>query len=207
MSLIFYFSPMSTASTVHWTIEELGVPYEAVQINLQDPKDKAEKLAKVNPNLKVPALVHDGVAIFESAAIQMYLGEAFGVEKGLYPAPGPHRGEAMKWIVWANVSMGDALGRVMRNLGERFPAEQRNAAAGEAAKKELANYLKVANDHLEGKAFFLGDKISVVDFHLASFMNYAQFCGVDLTPYPKLSAWVGTCTSRPVYKKLMAGMP
>ena len=84
MSLTFYFAPMSTASTVHWSLEELGIPYEGVEVKLKDEADKQQKLGAVNPNLKVPVLVHDGTAIFESAAIQIVLGETFGVEKGLY---------------------------------------------------------------------------------------------------------------------------
>ncbi len=206
MSLIFYYSPMSTASTVHWTIEELGVPYEAVKVNLQDPKEKVEKLGKVNPNLKVPVLVHDGVAIFESAAIQMYLGETFGVEKGLYPAPGPKRGEAMKWIVWCNVTLGEALARLLRNSSERFPKDQHNAKQAEGAKADLARLLGIAEDAIADRPFLLGDSIGVADFHLASSMHYATFCGVDLSPYPKLAAWTTSCTSRPIYRKLMPGM-
>ena len=50
--------------------------------------------------------------IWESAAITMYLGEMFGVDAGLYPPPGPRRGEAMKWIVWANVNVAEAAGRL-----------------------------------------------------------------------------------------------
>src|SRR5262245_46499620 len=106
MSLVFYYSPMSSASTTHWVLEELGVPYEKVKIDLQAGAQKAPDFLKLNPNGKVPVVVHDGVAIFESAALTIYLGEAFGVDKGLFPAPGPERGAAMKWIVWCNVSLG-----------------------------------------------------------------------------------------------------
>ena len=44
MSLTFYFAPMSTASTVHWSLEELGIPYEAVQVDLKDDADKKRKI-------------------------------------------------------------------------------------------------------------------------------------------------------------------
>ncbi len=42
----------------------------------------------------------------------MYLGEIFGVEGKLYPPAGPQRGEAMKWIVWGNVSLAETAGRL-----------------------------------------------------------------------------------------------
>lgn len=57
----------------------------------------------------------------------MYLGETFGVDKKLYPAPGPRRGEAMKWIAWTNVSLGDAVGRSTHNTQDWYPADQQNA--------------------------------------------------------------------------------
>jgi glutathione S-transferase len=88
MSLVFYYSPFSSAVTVHWALEELKVPYEKVRIDLQKrDQDKPEFLAK-NPNGKVPLLVHDGTPIFESVAILIHLGETFGVERRLFPAPG-----------------------------------------------------------------------------------------------------------------------
>ena len=133
MSLTFFYAPMSTASTVHWSLEELAIPYEAVRVDLKDPADKKAKLGPVNPNLRVPVLVHDGVAIFESVAIQIYLGETFGVDAGLYPAPGPERGRALKWLVWTNVSLGEAVLRFLRNTSDEYPKEQQNAAAGRAA--------------------------------------------------------------------------
>jgi glutathione S-transferase len=202
MSLTFYFAPMSTASTVHWSLEELGIPYEAVKVDLKDPADKQKKLGPINPNLKVPVLVHDGTVVFESAAIQIYLGETFGVDKGLFPAPGRERGEALKWLVWTNVSLGDAVGRWQRNAGEYFPAEQRNAAAGVAGRKDLDQLIGVFEQELGDKSYVLGERISLVDFHLASFFQWMGFLGVDLTPFPKTKAWFERCSARPALAKL-----
>lgn len=171
MSLTFYFAPMSTASTVHWSLEELGIPYEAVQVDLADDADKKRKLGPVNPNLKVPVLVHDGTAIFESAAIQIYLGETFGVEKGLFPPPGTKRGEALMWLVWANVTLGEAVSRWQRNTSERVPAALRHAPAGEEARKDVDRLLGLFQGELGDKSYVLGDAVSLVDFHLASFMQ------------------------------------
>ena len=197
MSLTFYYAPFSTASTVHWTLEELGIPYEAVKVDLKDGTDKAKKLGPVNPNLKVPVLVHDGSAIFESAAIQAYLGETFGVEKGLYPAAGPKRGEALKWLVWANVSLVEAIGRWQRNVSDWLPVEQRNAASGAVARKEIDTLLGMLEAELATKKHILGDAISVVDFHLASILEWAQHCGVSVEPFAKTAAWLSKCTKRP----------
>lgn len=205
MSLTFYFAPMSTASTVQLSLAELGVPHEAVQVDLQDPADKAKKLGPVNPNLKVPVLVHDGTAIFESAAIQIYLGETFGVDKGMYPPPGRKRGEALKWLVWANVSLGEAVSRWQANTSERAPAELRHAPAGAAARKDVERLIGLFEGELGARPFILGDAPTVVDFHLASFFQWIVMLGVSLAPFPRTAAWFERCTSRPACRKLMGG--
>lgn len=205
MSLIFYYAPMSTASTIHWSLEELGVPYDGVKVNLQDEADKTRKLGPVNPNLKVPVLVHDGTAIFESAAIQIYLGETFGVDKGLYPAPGRKRGEALKWIVWANTSLAEAVSRWQQNTSDRFPEALRNPAAGAQARKDVEGLIGLFDKELGDKSYILGDDISLVDFHMASFFQWMGFCGVDLAPFPKTAAWAARCAARPANAKLQGG--
>ncbi len=204
MSLTFFYAPMSTASAVHWTLEELGVPYEGVRVDFSSPSDKLEKLGPVNPNLKVPVLVHDGHAIFESAAIQIYLGETFGVERGLYPAPGVARSEALKWLVWTNVSFGEAVGRWQRHTSEAIDAKLQSAAAGAEARQDVDKLIGLLETALEGRTYLLGDGATVVDFHLGSFMQWATICGVDLAPFPRVAAWLERCSQRPANLKLMA---
>lgn len=204
MSMTFYFAPMSTASTVHWSLEELGVPYEGVKIDLQD-ESKTAKLSPVNPNLKVPVLVHEGTPIFESVAIQIYLGETFGVDKGLFPAPGPKRGEALKWLVWSNVSLGEAVSRWQRNTSDRFPKALQNAAAGEKARQDLDHLIGLFDAELGDQSYVLGDAVSLVDFHMASLFQWIAFCGVDVAPFPKVAAWLKRCSARPVNARLMGG--
>src|SRR5947209_774811 len=129
MSLTFYRAPQSTASVTEIVFEELGVPHEVVTLDLQKGDTKKPEFKKLNPNGRVPVVVHDGTVLFESCAITMYLGETFGVEKKLWPAAGPKRGEAMKWIAWSNVTFGEAISRWLRNTSDWFPKEQQNAKA------------------------------------------------------------------------------
>ena len=98
MSLTFYYAPMSTASITTLVLEELAGARERVKLDLKKGETKTPEFLKRNPNGKVPVIVHDGSVIFESAAITLYLGEVFGTQNGLWPAAGPKRGEAMKWV-------------------------------------------------------------------------------------------------------------
>ena len=207
MSLIFYYAPMSTASITELVIEELGVPCEKVKLDIQKGDTKKPEFLKVNPNGKVPCIVHDGTALWESAALTMYLGETFGVERKLYPAAGTKRGEAMAWIVWTNVTLGDAVARFTRNTMDWYPADQKNTAAGEAAKRDIADCLRILDQHVDGKQFLLGGEYTLADTHLHSFSDWLRHMKFDFTPYPHLNAWGARCSARPAYKKLMSGVP
>ena len=87
----------------------------------------------------------------------MYLGEQFGTDKKLWPAAGPKRGEAMKWVVWTNVTLGDAVYRVGRNSGEWVPKDQQNAKACEQAAKEVQELLGILDQSLDGRSFLTGN--------------------------------------------------
>lgn len=203
MSLVFYRSSMSTATVTEVVLAELDVPHDVVTLDIKKGDTKTPEFLKLNPNGKVPVIVHDGTVIWESSAITMYLGELFGVEKGLYPAPGPARGEAMKWIAWTNVTLGDAIGRWTRNTMDWVPAEQRNAKAGEAAKVDMQNCLRIVDEALDGKEFLCGT-YTLADAHLNSFVDWLRYMRVDLSAYTRLEAWGKRCGARPGYAKVMA---
>jgi glutathione S-transferase len=204
MSLTFYYAPMSTASITSLVIEELGVPCEKVKLDLKKGDTNKPEFLKINPNGKVPVIVHDGTAIWESTAITMYLGETFGVEKKLYPPPGTKRGEAMKWITWANVSLGEAVGRFARNAMDWVPAEQRNAKVAEAAKADVERGLRILDEALEGKSFLLGD-YSLADVHVNSLVDWLRHMKFAVGACARLNAWGQRCTARPAYGRFMAG--
>ena len=204
MSLVLYYSPMSSAVTSHWALEELGIPYEKVRLDLQAGDQNKPKFLEINPNGKVPALVHDGTAIFESVAILIHLGETFGVDKGLFPAPGLQRAEALKWLVWCNVSLGDALSRWQRNVSGRVAEELRNAKAGEAAKGEVESHFAILERALAGKKYLVGDRFTFADLQVAGWASYVAMCGLDLAKYPTVAAWSKTCNERPAAKRAEA---
>lgn len=199
MSLTFYYAPHSTASISHWVIEELGVPYEKVRLDLRAGDQHKPAFKKLNPNAKVPVLVHDGKTIFESLAITIYLGETFGVAKGLYPELGPKRAEALQWLVWAQVSLGGAQALLQSEIAEYIPVERRNAAAADAARAELAKLCAIFDDALDGKTWVLGDKFSLVDAHVASWFGYIGMTGTDLSRFTKLTAWLARAEGRPAH--------
>jgi glutathione S-transferase len=216
MSLTFYSAPMSTASITEAVLAELGIDCERINLDLSAGDPKKPDLLKINPNGKVPTIVHDGTAIWESSAITMYLGEVFGVDANLYPALSPQRGEAMKWIAWANVTLAEAANRLFQSLpperqgdpatnaDEKVTAEQKSAIAMEKAKSDLAESLRILDDGLEGRSFLLTE-YSLVDTHLQGIVGWIGTMDVDLKPFSNVTGWLQRCYERPAIAKLMAG--
>ncbi len=213
MSLTFYFAPNSTASITEAVLAELGVQCERVKMDISAGDTRAPEFLAINPNGRVPVLVHERTPIWESAAITMYLGEVFGVDAGLYPGPGPARGEAMKWIVWSNVTLAEAGGRlaallpsgsegaVQSNSADWIPPEQRSADAADRARSDLARCLTILDRALAGRPFLL-DSYSLADTHLQGFVGWLGAMDVDMTPFPAVTAWLERCGQRPALATL-----
>lgn len=199
MSLVFHHAPQSSAVTCHWALEELGVPYERVLADFRKGDTKKPEFLALNPNGKVPLLVHDGVAVFESAAIIIHLGETFGVEKGLFPAPGLVRAEALKWLVWTNVSLSGALMVWFHLTGDVPEKERHGVPAGAAAKAEVEKHLGILDAALKGRTWLVGDTFSLVDVHVIGFAAWLGMCGFDLARWPSLDAWVKRGAARPKF--------
>lgn len=216
MSLTFYFAPMSTASITMAVLAELGVDHESIQVDLGEDGTRSAEFLSINPNGMVPTIVHEGVAIWESTAITMYLGETFGVGAGVYPAPGTKRGEAMKWIAWSGAGLFVAAGRfasalspeldgaVEEGAAEFEAAADRSPAALESAKADIASKLAIADAALAGRDFLVGE-YSLADTHLHAIVGWLAMMGIDLAATPRLQAWVQRCDARPALAALNVG--
>lgn len=213
MSLTFYYAPMSTASITEAVLAELDITCERIELDISAGDTRNPAFLKINPNARVPAIVHKGISIWESSAITMYLGETFGVDAKLYPVPGPKRGEAMKWIVWSNVTLAEAASRlaaslpadseggVQANSLDWIPPKQRSTAAREKAITDLTACLKILDDALSGKSFLLGD-YSLADTHLHGFIGWISSMKVDLSPFMNVRLWMKRCGERPALAML-----
>ncbi|MBK9752075.1 MAG: glutathione S-transferase family protein [Nannocystis sp.] len=198
MALTFYYSPQSSASRVHDTLTALGIPYEEKRVDLRAGDQKKPEFLALNPNGKVPTIVLDGTPMFESIAIQIALGERFGVEKGLWPALGsPEHLTALTWLCWGQVTLGASLFRYMHNTSEWHPKEQHNAAQAAAALKELGEQVGMLDAHLKGRDFVTGPRLTLADIDLVSVLGWGlDFAKIDTTPYPNVAAWIARTRKR-----------
>lgn len=205
MSIIFYYMPMTSATPIHWALEELGVPYEKVHVNLMTGEHKKPEFLEINPNGMVPALVDGGTPMFESAAILIHLGETYGVDKGLWPAPGtPARLDALTWTVWCTATLRGPIERFMMNTHERYPAELRHAGQVEQARKDALAVLGILDERLGSRRYMLGNDFSLVDAYISAAVAFmAQIKLVDLKSLARVSDWLGRCTQRPAMAAAM----
>ena len=127
MSITLYFAPGTRATRIAFLLEELGVPWHKVTLDLAQREHKAPAYLAINPNGVVPALKDGDTVIFESVAIALYLADRY-TQKGLAPPPdSPLRGRYLSWMVWSMTTLEPPIGDVY--LERLKPAEQQSAAA------------------------------------------------------------------------------
>lgn len=204
MSIVFYSAVMSSATPVARALAELEVPHQEVRLDLQALDQKKPEFLALNPNGKVPTLVVDGTAMFEAVAIMQWLGDRFGVHKGLWPAAdSPERMTAMAWSTWAYVSYGTMVVLLQRTTSDRLGPEYHNQAQAEFARKELQHLLAFIEARLAKQPFMLGESYSLVDLIVAGVVAYGSYFGTPFDAVPHVRVWLERCMARPAFR---AGM-
>lgn len=189
----FYFAPNSSASRIHWALEELGVPVTKHQLALGPTGTKSPEHLARHPSGKVPVLVVDGQRLFESTAILAYLAFRYGEATGLWPAANdPARLEALSWTMWSSTELAAAA---VAHLRAR---EDKEALA------ELHDRFARVEAQLADRDFVLGAGFSLADVALAAAVGWLQWEGVDLSAFPRVLAWAARCDERPAAKRTQA---
>ncbi|KAA3485491.1 putative glutathione S-transferase [Gossypium australe] len=187
--------PSAYCYRVIWALKLKGIPYEYIE---EDLSNKSHLLLQYNPiHKKVPVLLHDGKPICESTVILRYIDEIWP-QNPLLPADPYERAVALFWIKFADDKC-PLISKLSRTDGE----EQ------QAVAKECFEMLEVVEGHalIEGKKFFGGDEINMVDI---AFCSVAHWLGVieDFTglkifephKFPRLNSWIQNFKLVPVIK-------
>ena len=202
MSIRLYAAPMSSAIPVVHALAELDVPYELVPIDLSAGDQRTPEFLALNPNGKVPTLVVDGTPMFEALAIMTWLGDRFGVARGLWPAAdSAQRLEAMSWATWSYVTFGPALVRLNFATSDRVPSELHSPAMAEHAQRELQGVLGLVEDRLATRPWLLGDDFTLVDLIVASAITYGTYCGVPVSEHARVQDWLRRFRERPAFRR------
>jgi glutathione S-transferase len=194
--LTFYHAPKTRSSRVLALIEELGNPPEIEMVTVDVPRmmtgTGARDPQNPHPEGKVPLLVHDGVQIWESAAILLYL-------TGLYPQAGlgvapndPQRGRYLSWMFWyAGVVEPVVIAHLCDLSHPGFHASLRGLP-------EVFARLEAA---LAEGPWLMGERFSTVDLLLHSPFVWAPHI---VPESPAIRDWIARCQARPAMQRAMA---
>ena len=194
MSIVLYWHPMSSASPIASSLVELDVPHERVKIDIHAGEQRRPEFLALNPNGKVPTITSDGAPMFEALAIQLWLGEKFGVARGLWPAADtPERLQAMSWCTWSYVTYGAQLMRLQAAIDMGTPQD----AHGTAAREAMNQLLTLLDDRLGRQPWMMGQAYSLVDLVVGSVIGYSAFIGAPVAAHPTTLAWLQKVKARP----------
>lgn len=195
MSIVLYWHPRSSALPIACALTELGVPHERVVVDIEAGAQRRPEFLALNPNGKVPTLTVDGAPMFESLAIQLWLGERYGVDAGLWPAPDtPERLQAMSWCAWSYVSYGAVLWRLYHST--HGDEARRDATQAQAALDDMNTLLAVLDGHLSRQPWMLGPAYSLADLIVGSVVGYSAFMGA-VQGHPHVREWCDRVNARP----------
>lgn len=194
-----YHVPQSRSVRARWLLEELGLPYDVVQLSLKDGSAKTPEHLARHPHGAVPVLEDGKTTLFESAAICLYLADK-APEKKLAPAVGtPERGLYYQWVLYSIATMEPPVLQVFLHAFNLPEAERspKLAEEGRAGFKKVADVLAKA---LAGKQYLLGDSFTAADVMVGSTLAWGSFMGL-LEGQPVLQEYVQRLIARPAYQR------
>ncbi|MCM2307874.1 MAG: glutathione S-transferase N-terminal domain-containing protein [Sulfuritalea sp.] len=185
-------------------LEEAGLPYRIVPINIGKGEQFAADFLKISPNNRIPAIVDhapaDGGAplpVFESGAILLYLAD----KTGQFIAPDlRRRNETLQWLFWQMGGLGPMAGQ---NHHFTQYAPEPIPYAIERYVKETARLYAVLNKHLAGREFIAGD-YSIADMACYPWIVPHERQGQNLDDFPELKRWFAAIRERPATQRAYA---
>ncbi len=190
---LYEFGP-TRSIRARWTLQELGVDFESVTVNLLQGEHHSPEFLAINPAGKLPVLVDGDRVITESAAIPLYLAEKYPA-KGLIPTDPAARGELYRWLMFAVTELEQPLWRITRNT-RLYPEDMRLPGDVVIAGREFKDMAAILEKHMHGRPFVAGDRVSIADFVTAYTLdwgNEAQLLG----ECPRLLAYMERMYQRP----------
>lgn len=187
--------PQTRSGSIVWLLEEIGAPYETRSVTTRTADGKgAIDPANPHPHGKVPALVHDGAVVFESAAIALYLVDLFPEAK-MGPQVGePKRGALLSWLAYRPGVLEPAM------LERHLKIPHVTGAMGWPEPDEVEALL---NRHLAENRYFLGDTFSAADIMVGGAIHFMIMLQ-RIAETPVFKDYVGRITARPAFQKAMA---
>lgn len=178
-------------------VEELGIPYRAIPINITKGAQHEAGYLLINPNGKIPAIVDhapaDGGApfhVFETGAIMMYLAEKEG---RFLPTGLREKSEVSQWLFWQVGGLGPMMGQAQHFV--RYAPEPVPYAITRY-QNETRRLLMVMEQRLQGREYLCGE-YSIADMACFAWVRIHKYTGVSVEAFPGITDWYGRIRARP----------
>lgn len=190
-----YWAPQSRSIRALWLMEEAGVPYERVVVDIRKGAQNTPEYRAVNPMMKVPALTDGEASVAESGALCAYVAERVP-EAGLAPPVGdPQRGAYLRWLFFGAGCVEAAFLQKMK--GVDLPV----SSAGWGSYERV---IAVIDEAVAKGPWLLGERFSAPDILIGADLWFGINLLKVLQPTEAIAAYVDRCTARPAYQRAMA---
>ena len=199
--LKIYGAPTYNALKVVLTAEEAGMDYDYIEMNLAEGEQKSPEHLERHVLGKVPAIEHDGNALFESGAICRYLAQVS--DSSLYAGDDYQRAVIDQWVDL----MSEHVGRWLTThyyqefIKPVYFKQDTDQAALEEAQIFLKDQLPAVDKQLAKYSYLAGDTFSIADIFAFSYFQTHERTSVDFGEYVNISRWYEEVGGRPAVIK------
>ncbi|CAN7474504.1 glutathione S-transferase N-terminal domain-containing protein [Bradyrhizobium sp. LjRoot220] len=195
--LKFYFNGSPNPTKIALFLEEAGIAFEPVAVDTRAGDQFKPEYLVINPNAKVPAIDDDGVKVFDSNAILLYLAEKTGK---FLPA---NRAELLSWLMFVATGVGPYSGQAVHF--KHFAPEKIDYAHNRY-QFEAQRHFAILDEHLAKRRFMVGDSYSIVDMAVWGWARMIPLIlGEDgFAKYPNVKRLVDEISARPAAAKAIA---
>ena len=188
----------SNCQKVLWFLGELGLDYELVPTGGDAGGLEAPAYLALNPNGRVPTLVDDGAAVWESHTILRYLAAKYAPER-FYPADPAARSQVERWMDWSQAQLDASFMDLFWGYWRTSEA-QRDAARNAQQLARCRVYMRTLDAALAGRRFLLGDSLSLADVPAGALMFRYANLGVTDALLPNVARWYEALCERDAYR-------
>jgi GST-like protein len=199
-----YFWPTPNGWKISIMLEECGLPYTVIPVNIAQGEQFTDAFLAISPNNRMPAIVDpdgpDGqpISVFESGAILQYLGRKTGK---FYPVEERARVAVEEWLYWQVGGLGPMAGQ---NHHFRLHAPEPIAYAIDRYTDECNRLYGVMNKRLAERPYLAGDDYTIADIACIGWTSRWERQGQDPNQFPNVKRWLETVRARPAVKRGMS---
>lgn len=201
----------SRATRTLWLAGELGLEFTHVPViqarRVSDPlgadapiNTLTPSYLAVNPMGTIPCIDDDGMVLYESMAINLYLARKYGTS--LAPADLSEDAHMMQWSFFAATEIESNALKISSAAAEGLAGSDTGQAVIEVAARMLRRPFKVLDQHLATNDYLVGNRFSVADINVAEVVRYASAHPPLFAANPAVKAWLDRCQSRPAFKAM-----